>query len=692
MLVQCSNALAPLPCDDDETRADEPCGGARFRVLFDSSPLRKDTPAASDIAGMQLAADPMRRLRRPEEVVVPVRQPLLRTTVGQLTQELLRRVERKYAEVRAAASVSAYLVRQVDDIKIMDLPSLEERPAALPECESVSWGGDVGESVLYWRIDACMNANDTLDNFFTPSRPGEMASYDLIVEWGSGPAPGSAPSSARDTPKQRAAPGPAAAELRLGDCIRLSEARRAAAEEQRLFFPPAPTIAVTQRCSYLDILQLRRSRREEDRANSYFRIMRERMGESAADDPSDTPDGGVVTRRTEANHTARRALAEEEAKARSRIAFDEERFRKYIDETAFDAMKHLLTLATLAGNFVENGQWLRLIRRHMRYPFDTLPLADLPTRDEQEKRYANSANTAVLAYQFKTGDEELKARRKAEAEARDRLAYQAQRGFRDELLDVVLDEMGKDKEARREGLRAEWYTEQGASEVPPPTPPPPPTPKTPTTEQLDHRYEEMLDVYLDFRHEIVALERKEFRELLTLMRRVLFQQAQADTAAVRLAYAEELQATSALELDAYVAYDAQSLEDEMAYVEPWVLAAQRKEREEKDRERRAEEGAQRHAAAETEAISVVRPETEEEFRARLAAERHNPFRGSPDLELACPVAKSAMNKVDGRAGEVLEGRLGIRRMPFVEAHKREVLRGEEDGAFQAILALAAAAE
>lgn len=55
-------------------------------------------------------------------------------------------------------------------------------------------------------------------------------------------------------------------------------------------------------------------------------------------------------------------------------------------------------------------------------------------------------------------------------------------------------------------------------------------------------YQEVLNHYLDWRHEIISTERKDFREMTHLMKGVLAQQERVDRAAVALAYEEELKA------------------------------------------------------------------------------------------------------------------------------------------------------
>lgn len=323
---------------------------------------------------------PIRVFAHPEEVVIPIRQPLSSVTVAGLTREFLGRLQHKHPHLVSRVKVAYYLVRQSEEEDgqgpIMDLPGDRPRGASAcrggrplrpcdagiihrlssstshqhsssiplpsssyPACSSKKppvFPLEEEENAHYWRIDAMMNQDDTLQDFFwTPSVsvplvhryaylnhergecpfPGPLIhpcpTYDLVVQWertntmdADTPFPPSSrdhevprllatsryedaspPLSSKET-KWKRKEGRSTANKKeekgeeevvdfssyvpLRDRIRLCEARMVEKKQKDLFFsPPKPVIHVTQRSTYLDLLSMRRSRREEAKEREY---------------------------------------------------------------------------------------------------------------------------------------------------------------------------------------------------------------------------------------------------------------------------------------------------------------------------------------------------------------------------------------------------------------------------------------
>lgn len=340
--------------------------------------------ASPSVSPLLSPVHPVPFFSKPDEVVIPVHQPLSSVTIQDFTQEFMHRLQYKYPELARTAVVSHYLVCQSDEERKekegeIDLPVLQSEKrtrgtslrcgreemkrlsvpsSPYPSPPTVSTGPSPSFSSLpsspcigrYWRIDAKMNQYDTLNEFFW-TRPWSLpvsqphtfrnvvprentsdnavdslvvlpdaaalgamqmcttttTIYDLIVQW---EMPSSSegfssvtlsstnpvqPSSLTHRSSPLGLHGAAERQTKcegthddrvalssyasLGDRLRLFEAQKARKAMQDLFFsPPKPVIHVTQRSTYLDLLSMRQSRREQAEEKEYkkFLIQREK--------------------------------------------------------------------------------------------------------------------------------------------------------------------------------------------------------------------------------------------------------------------------------------------------------------------------------------------------------------------------------------------------------------------------------
>lgn len=347
-----------------------------------TTPVVCTSSSSSSFSPLSSPVHPVQFFSKPDEVVIPVRQPLSSVTVQDFTHEFMRRLQYKYPEIAQRAVVSHYLVCQSDEERKekegdsdLPVPQSEKRarhtslrcgqeemkrlsvpsfsPLSLPPLStgpSPPFASLPSSSSIrhYWRIDAKMNQYDALDEFFW-TRPWTLplshphafrnavlnensrgdeedgrvvrrdaaaldatqmcttttTMYDLIVQW---EMPAScADSSSLALPHTNPAPlfsltHPSSSLVRhgatekpqkgeehhdddaaltaytsLGDRLRLYEAQKTQKAMQDLFFsPPKPVIHVTQRSTYLDLLSMRRSRREEAQEQAYKKFLARR--------------------------------------------------------------------------------------------------------------------------------------------------------------------------------------------------------------------------------------------------------------------------------------------------------------------------------------------------------------------------------------------------------------------------------
>ncbi|CCW66549.1 unnamed protein product [Phytomonas sp. Hart1] len=271
-----------------------------------------------------------------------------------------------------------------------------------------------------------------------------------------------------------------------------------------------------------------------------------------------SPKSGLTDAKLISRHRdARRKLWEEETSARNDLLYQETSAYRLISELASDSMWCILSLHSLQGEFIQDKGLTGLKSRRRHYPLDSLPLANRTTPADTQRLHIVANRTVTLGFLFAN---------KSISEQNPKISFEVKNNKKVRLDDVRKFHSKNQSEAiRRKGEADVGTQSRGFRLFGAPTPPntcslPEELPLARShdpdcVENLpDEVYEEFLERYTEGRHEIISLERKAYRDLMRLIFEVQSKQRRLDELALKRAYAEEIKASDALDLNHYAVY------------------------------------------------------------------------------------------------------------------------------------------
>ncbi|RNF11190.1 hypothetical protein TraAM80_01122 [Trypanosoma rangeli] len=292
--------------------------------------------------------------RSPAEVLVPLRMPLKAAAVSDLLSSFLFRTLCRFPHL-STRTVEAFFISA--------------------EGNYVTPRAGLGRPHLL-RLDACMNRDDKLDNFFTPVTTHGRNVYEVIAHWAS-PDLKDATSNSTSLGKMKADEDGEASSL----------------DADLVNALPVPVIyPFASRCTYAK-LPPREASPEVNECSSTDRL------------EAPLPAVFVVLEKREAARKVRSVLEGEEGGARDSILGDERRDRAMIAEMEDEGRQQALAVLRLMGVDVpECGA------KHTASPapkqrrfLDTEPLASFPSSVYMKKLAQRAEETAWLSYIFAKG-------------------------------------------------------------------------------------------------------------------------------------------------------------------------------------------------------------------------------------------------------------------------------------------------
>ncbi|RNF01784.1 uncharacterized protein Tco025E_08511 [Trypanosoma conorhini] len=311
-----------------------------FSIKFDADPAEVGD---SVFRGAQA-------FRSPTEIAVPLQMPLKGAAVSDLLSSFMLRTFRRFPHL-STRTVEAFFID------------------ADGNCLAPRVG--LGHPHLL-RLDACVNRDDTLDNFFTPVNKHGRNVYDVIAHWTS---PNLAGTAANNAPP---------AKVKTAEDGEEAPSDTAAATNTL----PAPVIyPFTHRCTYARLLP------------------RESSSQLNAVPPNDEAEAPlpavfVSIERRELARKVRRALEGKERVARDAIIGDERSYRAVIAEVEDEEREQTVALLRLMDVDVPECGVKATSAPRQRTFRDTEPLASLPSAPYMTELTQRAEETAWLSRVF----------------------------------------------------------------------------------------------------------------------------------------------------------------------------------------------------------------------------------------------------------------------------------------------------
>ncbi|CCW60635.1 unnamed protein product [Phytomonas sp. EM1] len=249
-------------------------------------------------------------------------------------------------------------------------------------------------------------------------------------------------------------------------------------------------------------------------------------------------------------------LWEEETSVRNNLLYQESSAYRLIRDLASDSMWSIVSLSSLRGEFIHDDRLVALLRHCRRYPSDTLPLANRTNSADMQRLHAEAERTTKMAFLFASSSiSKPKPSMTSEVENEKAERVDDPRIFHYRQLCGAI---------RRKG--AAGVTVQRGRSTPFEAPPirtcfpqkklfMERSPDSVCMEDLPEGvYEETLASYTAVRHDIISTERRAYRNLMQMIREVLRKQVQLDELALKRAYAEEMAASDAFDINHYVSF------------------------------------------------------------------------------------------------------------------------------------------